>query len=355
MRIVRSDPSNVPLFRDLWQQAASFQAAIDAPAWTTFPEAIIAADMADARHFMGMRDDGVCSGYFSVVWRDEAIWQDRDRNDAIYIHRMCGNTAARGERFAALVFDWAIRFAIGAGRAFVRMDTWAENARLIAYYERCGFIRVGTRVIGDEPRLPPSLPGHQPRAVRERGESTRIRRSNPMTDAPVFFETPTKFAAWLRTHHARETELLVGFYKKASGRPSLTWPESVAEALCVGWIDGIRRARDEDSYTIRFTPRKPKSTWSAVNVKMASNSSPMGACCLPAWRRSSGGPRPRRPSTPTSSAQPPCCRRRTTSGCGRIVRREPISTRSRPATATWSPTGSTRRSRRPRATGASRS
>ena len=57
-----------------------------------------------------------------------------------------------------------------------------------------------------------------------------------MTDAPVFFETPTTFAAWLRTHHARETELLVGFYKKASGRPSLTWPESVAEALCVGWI-----------------------------------------------------------------------------------------------------------------------
>lgn len=90
-----------------------------------------------------------------------------------------------------------------------------------------------------------------------------------MTDTPVFFSTPAKFAAWLRKHHARERELLVGFYKKGSGTPSITWPESVAEALCVGWIDGVRRSLDEERYTIRFTPRQAKSTWSAVNVKMA--------------------------------------------------------------------------------------
>lgn len=90
-----------------------------------------------------------------------------------------------------------------------------------------------------------------------------------MTDTPVFFATPAMFAAWLRRHHARERELLVGFYKKGSGTPSITWPESVAEALCVGWIDGVRRRLDEDRYTIRFTPRSPKSTWSAVNVAMA--------------------------------------------------------------------------------------
>ncbi len=159
MRIVPSEPSYMPLFTALWHQAAAFQAAIGVAAWTTFPEAIIATDMAEARHFMGVRDDGVCAGYFSVVWRDEAIWQDRDRDDAIYIHRMCGNTATRGERFAAQAFDWAMRFAEGAGRAFVRMDTWAENTRLIAYYERCGFVRVGTRVIGDEPALPPHYQG----------------------------------------------------------------------------------------------------------------------------------------------------------------------------------------------------
>ena len=83
---------------------------------------------------------------------------------------------------------------------------------------------------------------------------------------PVFFATPADFRAWLEKHHETERELLVGFYKKGSGRPSITWPESVDEALCFGWIDGVRKSRDEDSYTIRFTPRKPGSNWSAVNV-----------------------------------------------------------------------------------------
>ena len=83
---------------------------------------------------------------------------------------------------------------------------------------------------------------------------------------PVFFATPREFRAWLRSHHGSETELWVGFHKKDSGRPSITWPESVDEALCVGWIDGIRRRIDDDSYLIRFTPRKTGSTWSAVNI-----------------------------------------------------------------------------------------
>jgi uncharacterized protein YdeI (YjbR/CyaY-like superfamily) len=83
---------------------------------------------------------------------------------------------------------------------------------------------------------------------------------------PTFFETPADFRAWLEQHHESETELLVGFFKKGSGRPSITWPESVGEALCFGWIDGVRRGIDEESYSIRFTPRKPSSTWSSVNI-----------------------------------------------------------------------------------------
>lgn len=86
---------------------------------------------------------------------------------------------------------------------------------------------------------------------------------------PRFFATPAKFRTWLEAHHASHTELLVGFYKKASGKPSITWPESVDEALCFGWIDGIRKTIDDVSYTIRFTPRKARSIWSAVNVKRA--------------------------------------------------------------------------------------
>jgi uncharacterized protein YdeI (YjbR/CyaY-like superfamily) len=84
-----------------------------------------------------------------------------------------------------------------------------------------------------------------------------------------FFRAPSDFRAWLEKNHATATELLVGFYKKGSGKPSITWPESVGEALCFGWIDGVRRRVDDESYTIRFSPRRPRSIWSAVNIKMA--------------------------------------------------------------------------------------
>ena len=84
-----------------------------------------------------------------------------------------------------------------------------------------------------------------------------------------FFETPAEFRAWLEAHHASADELLVGYYKKGTGRPSMTWPESVDEALCFGWIDGIRRRIDDESYSIRFTPRRARSVWSAVNITRA--------------------------------------------------------------------------------------
>ena len=84
---------------------------------------------------------------------------------------------------------------------------------------------------------------------------------------PTFFKTPAHFRAWLEKNAATETELIVGFYKRDSGRPSLTWPESVDEALCFGWIDGVRKRIDDASYQIRFTPRKSTSTWSAINIE----------------------------------------------------------------------------------------
>ena len=85
----------------------------------------------------------------------------------------------------------------------------------------------------------------------------------------TYFETPAAMRAWLKKNHRTAKELWVGFYKKGSGRPSITWPESVDEALCVGWIDGIRKSVDEVSYKIRFTPRKARSIWSNVNVGRA--------------------------------------------------------------------------------------
>jgi len=83
---------------------------------------------------------------------------------------------------------------------------------------------------------------------------------------PTFFAAPQDLRAWLEAHHSERSELLVGYYKTGSGRPSITWPESVDQALCFGWIDGVRRGRDAESYTIRFTPRKARSTWSRVNI-----------------------------------------------------------------------------------------
>ena len=86
---------------------------------------------------------------------------------------------------------------------------------------------------------------------------------------PKFFRTPPDFRTWLEKNHATATELWVGFYKKDSRKPSITWPGSVDQALCFGWIDGIRKRVDEISYQIRFTPRRRGSIWSATNIKRA--------------------------------------------------------------------------------------
>jgi uncharacterized protein YdeI (YjbR/CyaY-like superfamily) len=93
---------------------------------------------------------------------------------------------------------------------------------------------------------------------------------------PTFFKSPSDFRKWLAAHHANAKELFVGFYKKDTGKQSITWPESVDEALCFGWIDGIRRRIDDESYSIRFTPRKTSSTWSAVNIARATELSREG-------------------------------------------------------------------------------
>ena len=84
---------------------------------------------------------------------------------------------------------------------------------------------------------------------------------------PTFFPTPEEFRKWLERHCEAHTELLVGFYKTGSGKPSITWQQSVDEALCFGWIDGVRKRIDDESYTIRFSPRKPTSIWSLINIK----------------------------------------------------------------------------------------
>jgi uncharacterized protein YdeI (YjbR/CyaY-like superfamily) len=89
---------------------------------------------------------------------------------------------------------------------------------------------------------------------------------NPLKP-PLYFASPAEWRGWLEDHHATHDEVWVGFHKKGTGEPSLTWPESVDEALCFGWIDGVRRSVDDRRYLIRFTPRREGSNWSAVNIK----------------------------------------------------------------------------------------
>jgi uncharacterized protein YdeI (YjbR/CyaY-like superfamily) len=85
----------------------------------------------------------------------------------------------------------------------------------------------------------------------------------------VFFQSPLEFRRWLKASHRTVSELWVGFYKKSTGKPSITYSEALDEALCFGWIDGVRKRVDADSYVQRFTPRKGKSQWSAVNARHA--------------------------------------------------------------------------------------
>src|ERR1700737_317953 len=97
-----------------------------------------------------------------------------------------------------------------------------------------------------------------------------------MPPKPTFFPTPSDFRAWLEAHHDKFQELFVGFHKKSSGKPSITWPEAVDAALCFGWIDGVRKGIDEISYANRFTPRKPHSIWSAINIKKVKELTKLG-------------------------------------------------------------------------------
>jgi uncharacterized protein YdeI (YjbR/CyaY-like superfamily) len=112
----------------------------------------------------------------------------------------------------------------------------------------------------------------------------RTQRNNagaPAARPPTFFASPAKLRAWLEKNHDKASELLVGIYKKDSGKPSVTWPELVDEVLCFGWIDGIRRRVDDESYAVRITPRNPRSNWSAVNIKRVKELTRLGRMAAP--------------------------------------------------------------------------
>ncbi len=100
----------------------------------------------------------------------------------------------------------------------------------------------------------------------------------------TFFATQNEFRDWLEKNHLTQTELLVGYYKVGSKKTSMTWPQSVDQALCFGWIDGVRRTIDSESYCIRFTPRRPNSIWSDINIKKIEALSEAGLMTEAGWK-----------------------------------------------------------------------
>lgn len=92
----------------------------------------------------------------------------------------------------------------------------------------------------------------------------------------VFFPTQKLLRMWFEKNHKKEKELYVGFYKVSTEKPTVSWSQSVDEALCFGWIDGIRKSIDDESYCIRFTPRNPKSNWSGINIKKVEQLTKLG-------------------------------------------------------------------------------
>jgi GNAT superfamily N-acetyltransferase len=155
MKIHRSTKSSESLFREFWDAALTYQKSVGSSLWPSYPADKIKSEILSGHHFSIFLLDDVLAGYFSLALSDELIWEEKERGDAVYIHRMCVNPICRGKNLAASILSWAYGFATGAGRKFVRMDTWGNNDRLVNYYVACGFRQAGNRQLGVVPGLSP--------------------------------------------------------------------------------------------------------------------------------------------------------------------------------------------------------
>lgn len=154
MKVRPSTRSDIATFKDFWDSAVDYQKAEGLPLWPCFPQRMIEDEIGNGLHFSVDFPDGGLAGYFSMALRDELIWGDEERGDAIYIHRMCVNPARKGSNLSRLVLAWALGHVPRLGRRFVRMDTWGDNKRLVDYYVACGFCHIGDRQLDEAPLLP---------------------------------------------------------------------------------------------------------------------------------------------------------------------------------------------------------
>jgi ribosomal protein S18 acetylase RimI-like enzyme len=155
MKIHRSTSASITVFRDFWNAALSRQKTVGSQLWPPYPAEKIEVEILSGLHFSVFLPDDQLAGYFSLTLSDKTIWEEKERGDAVYIHRMCANPACKGMNLASAILTWASGFAAGAGRKFVRMDTWGDNPRLVKYYVACGFRHIGNRQLGLVPDLLP--------------------------------------------------------------------------------------------------------------------------------------------------------------------------------------------------------
>ncbi|GAC1375092.1 MAG: GNAT family N-acetyltransferase [Aquirhabdus sp.] len=155
MKIQSSTLHDVSVFRDFWNAALDYQKAKQLPLWPNYPEEQINHEIRAGLHFSAYLPDGTLVGYFSIALSDAIIWGEREQGNAIYIHRMCVNPCCKGSQLAASVLVWGNEYVSSIGRKLIRMDTWADNAKLVNYYKQCGFHYIGDKQLGEVSELPP--------------------------------------------------------------------------------------------------------------------------------------------------------------------------------------------------------
>jgi len=154
MQIIRSKAENIDVFQSLWSAALAYQKEKDYPLWPNFPSDLIKGEITEHLHYSAFSAQNELLGYFSLALSDPFIWEDEDKEDAIYIHRMCVNPHTKSSKLANSVLIWAYGYAQEANRSFIRMDTWANNQNLVEYYIKCGFKHIRTKQLGEMPMLP---------------------------------------------------------------------------------------------------------------------------------------------------------------------------------------------------------
>jgi GNAT superfamily N-acetyltransferase len=157
--MVKSIPRNcgarIFIRRRLCLAALTYQKSKHLPLWPSYPEQRIKDEIHAGLHFSVVMPDDVLAGYFSIALSDELIWGEKERGDAIYIHRIGVSPDRKGNNLTTHILSWAYGYALVAGQKFIRMDTWGDNQRLVSYYVACGFQHVGNRQLGSVPDLPP--------------------------------------------------------------------------------------------------------------------------------------------------------------------------------------------------------